>query len=101
MAEGALTRLITRCLKVSAGTRAAAGQPGFGAGLQRGPGYYHYRLVLWGISQAGTVIGLVVGLAFRHRRDRVRGVPPRAASWRRSSRSSVWASFSSSSRCRS
>lgn len=64
MAEGALTRLITRCLKVPPEPEPPLGSPGSVRVFNAAPGFYHYRLVLWGLKQLGTVIGLVVGLAF-------------------------------------
>ncbi len=64
MAEAALTRLITRCLKVPPEPEPPLGSPGSERVFNAAPGYYHYRLVLWGLKQLGTVIGLVIGLAF-------------------------------------
>jgi len=64
MAEGVLTRLITRGLKVPPEPEPPLGSPGSVRVFNAAPGYYHYRLVLWGIKQLGTAIGLIVGLAF-------------------------------------
>jgi membrane protein YdbS with pleckstrin-like domain len=64
MAEGVLTRLITDVLKVPPEPEPPLGSPGSVRVFNAAPGYYWYRLVLWGIRQAGAVIGLLVGLAF-------------------------------------
>ena len=64
MSEGPLTRSITRFLKVPPEPESPLGSPGTVRIFNAAPGYYQYRLVLWGIRQAGAVIGLVVGLAF-------------------------------------
>jgi len=64
MAEDVLTRLITDGLKVPPEPDPPLGSPGSVKVFNAAPGYYHYRLVLWGIRQLGAVIGLVVGLAF-------------------------------------
>ncbi len=64
MAEGPLTRAITRFLYVPSEPEPPLGSPGSVRVFNAAPGYYRYRLVLWGFKQLGTVIGLVVGLAF-------------------------------------
>jgi membrane protein YdbS with pleckstrin-like domain len=64
MADGVLADLITRFLKVPPEPEPPLGSPGSVRVFNASPGYYRYRLVLWGIKQVGTVIGLVVGLAF-------------------------------------
>ncbi len=64
MSEGPLTRSITRFLKVPPEPEPPLGSPGSVRVFNAAPGYYQYRLVLWGIRQVGAVIGLVVGLAF-------------------------------------
>lgn len=64
MAEGPLTRSITRFLKVPPEPEPPLGSPGSVRVFNAAPGYYRYRLVLWGIRQVGAVIGLVIGLAF-------------------------------------
>jgi len=64
MSEGWLTRSITRFLKVPPEPEPPLGNPGSVRVFNAAPGYFQYRLVRWGIRQAGAVIGLVVGLAF-------------------------------------
>ncbi len=64
MADGILTRLITDGLKVPPEPEPPLGSPGSVRVFNAAPGYYRYRLVLWGLRQVGAVIGLVVGLAF-------------------------------------
>lgn len=64
MADGPLTRLITSFLKVPPEPEAPMGSPGSVRVFNAASGYYHYRLLLWAIAQVGTVIGLIVGLAF-------------------------------------
>ena len=64
MAEGPLTRLITRFLKVPPEPEPPLGSPGSVRVFNAAPGYFQYRLVKWVVGQVGTVIGLVVGLAF-------------------------------------
>lgn len=64
MSEGPLTRTITRFLKVPPEPEPPLGSPGSVRVFNAAPGYYQYRLVLWGIRQAGALIGLIIGLAF-------------------------------------
>jgi len=64
MSEGVLTRSITRFLKVPPEPESPLGSPGSVRVFNAAPGYYHYRLVVWGIRQVGALIGLLVGLAF-------------------------------------
>ena len=64
MAEGGLTRLITRFLKVPPEPEPPLGSPGSVRVFNAAPGYFHYRLAVWIFGQVGTLIGLVVGLAF-------------------------------------
>jgi len=64
MAEGVSTRLITRFLKVPPEPEPPMGSPGSVRIFNAAPGYFRYRLVLWGFRQFSTFIGLVVGLAF-------------------------------------
>lgn len=64
MADGPLTRLITRVLKVPRQPEPPMGSPGSVRIFNAAPGYFHYRLVLWVFKQTGTVVGLVVGLTF-------------------------------------
>jgi len=64
MVDGPLERLITRVLKVPPRPEAPMGGAGslrlFNAAL----GFYRYRLLGWCFRQAGTAVGLVVGLVF-------------------------------------
>jgi len=64
MADGALGRVIARFLKVPPEPEPPRGGPGSLRVFNPAPGYYHYRLVTWALKQTGTLIGLVVGLAF-------------------------------------
>ncbi len=64
MADGPLSRLITRFLKVPPEPEPPMGSPGSVRVFNAASGYYHYRLLLWAFAQVGTVIGLIVGLAF-------------------------------------
>lgn len=64
MAEGPLTRLITRFLRVPPEPEPPLGSPESVRIFNAAPGYYQYRLVVWGIRQAGALIGLIIGLAF-------------------------------------
>ena len=64
MSEGPLTRSITRFLKVPPEPESPLGSPGSVRVFNASPGYYRYRLVLWGIRQVGALVGLLVGLAF-------------------------------------
>lgn len=64
MAEGPLTRLITRFLKVPPEPEPPLGSPGSVRVFNAAPGYFHYRLAVWIFGQVGTAIGLVIGLVF-------------------------------------
>ena len=64
MSDGPVSRFITRALKVPPEPEPPMGSPGSVRVFNAAPGYYRYRLVMWGLKQAGTVVGLVVGLAF-------------------------------------
>ena len=64
MADGPLTRLITRFLKVPPEPEPPLGSPGSVRVFNASPGYFRYRLMLWVFKQLGTFIGLVVGLVF-------------------------------------
>ena len=64
MAEGVLSQLIARFLKVPPEPEPPRGSPGSLRVFNAAPGYYHYRIVTWALKQVGTLIGLVVGLAF-------------------------------------
>ena len=64
MADGLLAGLITRFLKVPSEPEPPMGSPGSVRVFNAASGYYRYRLVKWAIAQAGTFIGLIVGLFF-------------------------------------
>jgi membrane protein YdbS with pleckstrin-like domain len=64
MADGPLSRLITRFLKVPPEPEPPLGSPGSVEVFNAAPGYFRYRLVLWVFRQVSTLIGLLVGLAF-------------------------------------
>jgi len=64
MADGLLTGWITRFLKVPPEPEPPLGSPGSVRVFNAAPGYYHYRLTMWGVKQVGTAIGLVIGFAF-------------------------------------
>jgi membrane protein YdbS with pleckstrin-like domain len=64
MADGTLTGLISRFLKVPPEPDPPMGSPGSVRVFNAAPGYYQYRLLLWAVKQAGTAAGLIVGLAF-------------------------------------
>jgi membrane protein YdbS with pleckstrin-like domain len=62
MPEGALAGLIATALRVPARPEPPLGSAGSLAVFNAAPGYYRYRLLGWSLGQAGTAIGLVVGL---------------------------------------
>ena len=64
MSDGPLSRFIATILKVPPEPEPPIGSPGSVRVFNAARGYYHYRLVVWGLRQASTLIGLVVGLAF-------------------------------------
>lgn len=74
MSEGAHTRragrldgvraILERLLRVPPPPEAPAGSRGSVRRFRPAPGYYRYRLVQWGLKQAGALWGLVVGLTF-------------------------------------
>lgn len=70
---GARDRLrarVARWLRVPPPPEAPAGSPASVRRFRAAPGFYRYRLLSWGLKQAGAAWGLVVGLTF------VRFVPP-------------------------
>ena len=50
-------------LKVPPEPAVPAGAPGSARTFHAAPGFYHYRLIHWGLSQIGAAIGLLVGLS--------------------------------------
>jgi len=56
--------LLCRYLKVPAEPAAPAGAPGSVRTFRAARGFFHYRLLHWGVSQVGAAIGLVVGFSF-------------------------------------
>lgn len=64
MADGSLERLIAGVLKVPPRPEPPAGGSGTLRIFNAAPGFYRYRLAGWLIRQAGTAVGLVVGLFF-------------------------------------
>jgi membrane protein YdbS with pleckstrin-like domain len=61
---GPVTRFITHVLKVPPQPEPPMGSPGSVRIFNAAPGYYHYRLAIWGLRQLSTLIGLIVGLTF-------------------------------------
>ena len=64
MGDGPLERMITRVLRVPPRPEPPMGGAGSLRLFNAAPGFYRYRLLGWFIRQAGTVVGLVVGLVF-------------------------------------
>ncbi len=62
--SGPLGRLITRWLRVPARPKPPAGSPGSVRVFNAARGFYRYRLVQWGLSQLGTIIGIAAGYYF-------------------------------------
>lgn len=62
MADGALSGLIARFLKVPAEPEPPSGSPGSVRVFNAAPGYFRYRLLTWVLRQVGTAIGLLFGL---------------------------------------
>lgn len=62
MSDGPVSRFITRALRVPPEPEPPMGSPGSVRVFNAAPGYYHYRLLLWGIKQVGTLIGIILGL---------------------------------------
>jgi len=64
MADSPLERVITRMLKVPPRPEPPMGGAGTLRVFNAAPGFYRYRLLGWVIRQAGTAVGLIVGLVF-------------------------------------
>ncbi|MGD8438971.1 MAG: PH domain-containing protein [Holophagae bacterium] len=64
MSDGPVSGFISRFLKVPPEPEPPMGSPDSLRVFNAAPGYFHYRLVVWGMRQASTLIGIVVGLAF-------------------------------------
>ncbi len=62
MADSPLERLITRVLKVPPRPEPPMGGAGTLRVFNAAPGFFRYRLCGWAIRQAGTAVGLIVGL---------------------------------------
>jgi membrane protein YdbS with pleckstrin-like domain len=69
MADGRLERFITRLLKVPPRPEPPMGGAGTLRVFNAAHGFYTYRLCGWALRQAGTAIGLVVGLVILDRID--------------------------------
>jgi membrane protein YdbS with pleckstrin-like domain len=69
MADGPLERLITRVLKVPPRPEPPMGGAGTLRVFNAATGFYTYRLCGWVLRQAGTAIGLIVGLVVLYRID--------------------------------
>ena len=67
MTDSVVAGIIARVLKVPAKPEPPAGRPGSLKVFNAARGFYRYRLLGWGIRQAGTAIGLLVGLMFLDR----------------------------------
>lgn len=61
---GRLRGLIARFLRVPPKPQPPAGSPGSVRVFNAAPGFYRYRMVQWGLSQLGTIIGIVIGYYF-------------------------------------
>jgi len=64
MVEKGIKALIARFLRVPPRPEPPAGSPGSIRVFNAAPGFYRYRVAQWGLSQLGTVIGLVIGYYF-------------------------------------
>ncbi len=64
MAESRIKSLITRVLRVPPRPHPPAGNPGSVQVFNAARGFYRYRLLQWGLSQLGTVIGIAAGYYF-------------------------------------
>ncbi len=64
MSDEPVSGFISRFLKVPPEPEPPMGGPDSLRVFNAAPGYFHYRLVVWGLRQASTLIGIVVGLAF-------------------------------------
>lgn len=67
MADGPLEGFITRVLMVPPRPEPPLGGAGTLRVFNAAPGFYRYRLLGWVIRQAGTAVGLIVGLVFLDR----------------------------------
>jgi membrane protein YdbS with pleckstrin-like domain len=57
-------KLLCRYLKVPPEPATPAGEPGSVRTFRAARGFFYYRLLHWGLSQAGATLGLVVGFSF-------------------------------------
>lgn len=62
--QGRLRGKIARFLRVPPRPQPPAGSPGSVRVFNAAPGFYRYRMVQWGVSQVGTLIGIVLGYYF-------------------------------------
>lgn len=62
MAEPRLEKLVATVLRVPPRPEPPAGDPGSLQVFNAAPGFYRYRLLSWAARQAGTAVGLVLGL---------------------------------------
>jgi membrane protein YdbS with pleckstrin-like domain len=69
MADGPVERLITRVLRVPPRPEPPMGGDGTLRVFNAAPGFYKYRLCGWVLRQAGTAVGLIVGLVILDRID--------------------------------
>lgn len=69
MADGPFQRLLSRVLRVPPQPEAPIGNAGTLRIFNAAPGFYRYRLLGWAFRQAGTAVGLVVGLVVLDRID--------------------------------
>ena len=60
----ALENLIKRLLRVPPEPQPPLGAPGSLRRFRAARGFFRYRLLSWGIGQAGAIIGLVAGVVF-------------------------------------
>lgn len=67
MADNPFERVISRVLKVPPRPEPPMGGAGTLRVFNAAPGFYKYRLCGWLIRQAGTAVGLIVGLVFLSR----------------------------------
>lgn len=67
MPDGSLAALIATILKVPPRPEPPAGSAGSLKVFNAAAGFYRYRLLGWAIGQAGTAVGLVVGLVLLSR----------------------------------
>jgi membrane protein YdbS with pleckstrin-like domain len=62
VSEGVLAQLVAAVLKVPPRPDPPAGDPGTLRVFNAAPGFFRYRLLGWAVGQAGTAVGLLVGL---------------------------------------